>query len=69
MKKNKFSILIIISTFFCSALLSQRPLEVIINFFPPYPREFSAYFNDPQNYSITVINHTDVEQTVFFLGN
>ena len=68
MKKNKFSILIIISTFFCSALLSQRPLEVIINFFPPYPREFSAYFNDPQNYSITVINHTDVEQTVFFLG-
>jgi hypothetical protein len=47
---------------------AQRPLEVIINFSPPYPREFTAYYNNPQNYSITVINHSEQDQTVYFLG-
>ncbi len=47
---------------------SQRPLEIVLNFLPPYPTEFSAYFNNPASYSITVINHTDVEQDVYFLG-
>lgn len=48
--------------------IAQRPLEVFINFSPPYPREFTAYYNNPQNYSITVINHSEQDQTVYFLG-
>ncbi|MBK9686593.1 MAG: hypothetical protein IPO65_02105 [Saprospiraceae bacterium] len=48
--------------------MGQRPIEVIINFTPPYPREFTAYFNNPQAYSITAINHTEQEVTVYFLG-
>lgn len=60
--------LLLFVVFTIQSTWAQRPLEVVINFFPPYPREFSAYFNDPQNYSITVINHTEVEQTVYFLG-
>lgn len=49
-------------------IMGQRPIEVIINFTPPYPREFTAYFNNPQAYSITAINHTEQEVTVYFLG-
>lgn len=64
-----------ISFWICSLLtllaigaFAQRPLEVIINFYPPYPREFAAYYNNPQDYSISVINYTDADQEVYFLG-
>jgi len=60
--------LIIILTWSFKISSAQRPLEVFINFSPPYPREFTAYYNNPQNYSVTVINHSDQDQTVYFLG-
>ncbi len=46
----------------------QRPLEVIINFMPPYPYEIAAYYNNPQSYSITIINHAESAQTIYLLG-
>jgi len=49
-------------------LMAQRPLEVIINFMPPYPYEIAAYYNNPTNYSITLINYTDQPQTIYLLG-
>lgn len=55
---------ILISTF----AFSQRPIEVIINFTPPYPYEIAAYYNQPQSYSITLVNYTDQEQTIYVLG-
>ena len=62
------AVFIIVLLSFADVLSAQRPMEVIINFLPPYPREFAAYYNNPQDYSITVINYTDVEQEVYFLG-
>lgn len=64
-KKMGFIFALIILSF---PIMGQRPIEVIINFTPPYPREFTAYFNNPQAYSITAINHTEQEVTVYFLG-
>ena len=65
-KWSKF--LVVVMLFWAQLLAAQRPMEVIINFYPPYPREFAAYYNNPQEYSITVINYTDADQDVYFLG-
>ena len=67
--KKLFLLLVFIHTLVgLGATTVDRPLEIIVNFPPPYPREFAAYFNNPTAYSITVINHTDQDQTVYFLG-
>lgn len=46
----------------------DRPLDIIVNFAPPFPREFTAYFNNPTAYSITVTNYSDQDQEVYFLA-
>ncbi|HZV69034.1 MAG TPA: hypothetical protein VFG10_05795 [Saprospiraceae bacterium] len=59
----------LLGMFMSAGMLSaQRPVEVIINFMPPYPVEIAAYYNSPQAYSITAINYTAEPQTVYFLG-
>jgi len=45
-----------------------RPLDIQVNFPPPFPREFTAYFNNPTAYSITVTNFSDQDQEVYFLA-
>lgn len=45
-----------------------RPLDIMVNFPPPFPREFTAYFNNPTAYSITVTNFSDQDQEVYFLA-
>ncbi|MEM7573588.1 MAG: hypothetical protein AAF433_11830 [Bacteroidota bacterium] len=55
----------------CATTLLQatnRPLEIIVNFPGPYPMEIAAYFNNPASYTITVINHTDQDQELYFLA-
>lgn len=47
---------------------SGRPLDIQVNFPPPFPREFTAYFNNPTAYDITVTNFTDQDQEVYFLA-
>jgi hypothetical protein len=53
-------------------IMGQRPIEVIN--FTTLPREFTAYFNNPQAYSITAINHTEqklpfiLEKSGYFNG-
>ena len=51
-----------------SILIAQRPLEIIVNFPPPYPREFAAYYYAPDLYSLTIINYTENEQDIYLTG-
>lgn len=51
-----------------SAVRAQRPLEIIVNFPPPYPTEFAAYYFSPDLYSLTIINYTENEQEVYLTG-
>jgi hypothetical protein len=48
--------------------IGQRPLEIIVNFPPPYPREFAAYYYAPDLYSLTIINYTENEQEIYLTG-
>ncbi|MEM9259052.1 MAG: hypothetical protein AAGA62_05360, partial [Bacteroidota bacterium] len=48
--------------------LVDRPLDIVVNFPPPFPREFTAYFNNPTAYTITVTNFSNQDQEVFFLA-
>lgn len=63
----KIQIIFLVLGLSCGAF-AQNELQIVVNFSPPYPREFSAYFNQPQNYSVTVINTTSTEQSFYLLG-
>lgn len=66
MKKSTTILLSLLSL--ASIVIAQRPLEIIVNFPPPYPREFAAYYYAPDLYSITIINYTENEQNVYLTG-
>ena len=66
MKKNITILLTLLSL--PSVLNAQRPLEIIVNFPPPYPREFAAYYYAPDLYSLTIINYTENEQEIYLTG-
>jgi len=51
-----------------SMISAQRPLEIIVNFPPPYPREFAAYYYAPDLYSLTIINYTENDQDIYMTG-
>ncbi len=51
-----------------SIVSAQRPLEIIVNFPPPYPREFAAYYYAPDLYSLTIINYTENDQEIYLTG-
>ncbi len=53
--------------FFGLSLSGQRPIEIITNLAMPFPTEAGDLYEQYQNYSITVINHTDQPQSLFFL--
>ncbi len=55
---------------FCSVnLIGQRPIEVITQLSQPIPTEVGDLYEQYQNYTVTVINHTDKEQTIYFLAD
>ncbi|MCB0646691.1 MAG: hypothetical protein KDC49_08510 [Saprospiraceae bacterium] len=70
MKTTIYTTLLIVQAFFLSGMMmAQRPLEVIVNFnTSSFPKEFSAYFNEKSNYTLTLVNYTETEQEVFFLA-
>lgn len=69
-----YRFLLLLSTLFLALPLAggeapvDRPLDIVVNFAPPFPREFTAYFNNPTAYSITVTNFSDQDQEVYFLA-
>ncbi len=66
--KRFFFFLLLLHTLPLLAGTLNRPLEIIVNFPPPYPTQASYYFDNPDAYSITVINHTDADQEVYFVA-
>ena len=68
MKRLHLLILVLLTATGLHAETVDRPLDIIVNFPPPYPTQLTYYFNNPDAYSITVINYTDADQEVYFVA-
>ncbi|MEM6772693.1 MAG: hypothetical protein AAF597_19095, partial [Bacteroidota bacterium] len=63
-----FTVLLLVGNLHAAEAPVDRPLDIVVNFPPPFPREFTAYFNNPTAYSISVTNFSDQDQEVYFLA-
>jgi hypothetical protein len=50
-------------------LWAQRPIEIIAQLSEPFPTEVGDFVEQFDNYSITVINHSDQTQELYFLAD
>lgn len=66
--KNLIKIASLFILVFHGQLIAQLPIEVIPIITQPYPTELGDLNEDFTNYMVTVINHTEKDQNLYFLA-
>ena len=52
-----------------SMVLAQRPIEIITQLSDPFPTEVGDFVEQFENYTVTVINHSDQTQEIYLLAD